>query len=83
MVKFGKELTGRRFAGADEPSFSNSGQYFLRHHFILRDNKCVVSFGLCGGLRANGSASLVLTSWLFNFEAHQGLKWARPSPLPY
>ena len=65
---------GGNFYGFDEPSAGNIGQLYLRQHFTLRYYKFVICNVLCGSFRSNGSTPLVLTYWLFNFEANQGMK---------
>ncbi len=74
MEQFGQKLFGGHFDGVDEPSVSIDGQFDLRQHFILLYCKRGIRNWLCGSFCSNGSSSLVLTYWLFNFEAEQGLR---------
>ena len=74
MAQFGQKLFGGHFDGVDGPTASIDGQFDLRQHFILRNNKLGLCTWLCGSFCSNGSSSLELTYWLFNFEAEQGMR---------
>ena len=80
MAQFGQKLFAGYVDGVDEPGVSIYGQFDLRHHFILRYYKFVICPGLCGSFCSNGSSSLVLTNWFFNFEAEQGMKTVESEP---